>query len=128
MPGFQSTRLATEGALEPFFFLYTDDSIQGNPETCKQSSIMLNYEVKNNYQNRTIGALNILLISVSLKGKSTLMIYDRHPELQNKWDKAFWARGYYVSTIGNITEDAIKKYIREQAEESRKEDSRSTAL
>ena len=47
MPGFQSTRLATEGALEPFFFLYTDDSIQGNPETCKQSSIMLNYEVKN---------------------------------------------------------------------------------
>ena len=31
-----------------------------------------------------------------LKGKSTLMIYDRHPELQSKWDKAFWARGYYV--------------------------------
>lgn len=49
MPGFQSTRLATEGALEPFFFLYTDDSIQGNPETCKQSSITLNYEVKNNH-------------------------------------------------------------------------------
>ena len=47
MPGFQSTRLVTEGALEPFFFLYTDDSIQGNPETCKQSSVMLNYEVKN---------------------------------------------------------------------------------
>ena len=37
-----------------------------------------------------------------LKGKSTLMIYDRHPELQSKWDKAFWARGYYVETIGNI--------------------------
>ena len=34
-----------------------------------------------------------------LKGKSTLMIYDRHPELQSKWDKAFWARGYYVETI-----------------------------
>ena len=63
-----------------------------------------------------------------LKGKSTLMIYDRHPELQSKWDKSFWARGYYVSTIGNITEDAIKKYIREQAEESRKADSNSTAL
>ena len=29
-----------------------------------------------------------------LKGKSTLMIYDRHPNLQSKWDKAFWARGY----------------------------------
>ena len=55
-----------------------------------------------------------------LKGKSTLMLYDRHPELQSKWDKSFWARGYYVSTIGNITEDAIKKYIQEQSEESRK--------
>ena len=61
-----------------------------------------------------------------LKGKSTLMIYDRHPELQSKWDKAFWARGYYVETIGNITDEAVQKYIKEQAEESRKEDSRST--
>ena len=64
----------------------------------------------------------------SLKGKSTRMIYDRHPELQSKWDKAFWARGYYVETIGNITEEAVQKYIREQAEDSRREDSSSTAL
>lgn len=42
-----------------------------------------------------------------LKGKSTLMLYDRHPELQSKWDKAFWARGYYVETIGNITDAAV---------------------
>ena len=63
-----------------------------------------------------------------LKGKSTLMIYDRHPELQSKWDKSFWARGYYVEAIENITDEAVQKYIREQAEESRKEDSRGTAL
>ena len=63
-----------------------------------------------------------------LKGKSTLMIYDRHPELQSKWNKAFWARGYYVATIGNITEEAIKKYIQEQTEESRREDSDGAAL
>ena len=63
-----------------------------------------------------------------LKGKSTLMLYDRHPELQSKWDKAFWARGYYVETIGNITDAAVQKYINEQAEESRREDSSSTAL
>jgi len=55
-----------------------------------------------------------------LKGKNTLMIYDRHPELQSKWDKAFWARGYYVKTIGNITDEAVQKYIKEQAEESGK--------
>lgn len=63
-----------------------------------------------------------------LKGKSTLMIYDRHPELQSKWNKAFWARGYYVVTVGNVTEDAIKKYIREQSEESRKEESEGVAF
>ena len=63
-----------------------------------------------------------------LKGKSTLMIYDKYPNLQSKWDKAFWARGYYVETIGNVTDEAVQKYIKEQAEESRKEDSRSTAL
>ena len=57
-----------------------------------------------------------------LKGKSTLMIYDRHPELQSRWDKSFWARGYYVETIGNITDAAVERYIREQADKSRYED------
>ena len=56
------------------------------------------------------------------------MIYDRHPELQSKWDKALWARGYYAETPGNIPDEAVQKYIKEQAEESRREDSSSTAL
>ena len=38
------------------------------------------------------------------------------------------SRGYYVETIGNITDEAVQKYIKEQAEESRREDSSSTAL
>ena len=64
-----------------------------------------------------------------LKGKSTLMLYDRHPELQSKWDKAaFWARGYYVEIIGNITDEAVQKYIKEQAEESRKRLTRWKAI
>ena len=63
-----------------------------------------------------------------LKGKSTLMIYDRHPELQSKWSKAFGHGGYYVATIGNITETAIKKFIKEQSEESRKEDSEGASF
>ena len=63
-----------------------------------------------------------------LKGKSTLMIYDRNPKLQNKWNKAFWARGYYVTTVGNITEEAIKKYIKEQAEASRRNDEEGSAF
>ena len=63
-----------------------------------------------------------------LKGKSALMIYDKHPELGSKFNKSFWARGYYVATVGNITEDAIKKYIQEQSEESRKEDTPGAAF
>ncbi|WP_458788324.1 IS200/IS605 family transposase, partial [Vallitalea sediminicola] len=33
-----------------------------------------------------------------IKGKSALMIFDKHPNQGSKWNRAFWARGYYVST------------------------------
>jgi len=57
-----------------------------------------------------------------LKGKSALMLFDRHPSMGSKWDRHFWARGYYVATVGNITEEAVAKYIRQQEDEDRKED------
>ena len=57
-----------------------------------------------------------------LKGKSALMIFDKHPEMGNKWDRSFWARGYYVSTVGNVDEETVKEYIRRQTEESMNED------
>ena len=60
-----------------------------------------------------------------LKGKSALMIFDKHPELGSKWDRSFWARGYYVSTIGNVNEETVKEYIRRQTEESMNEDKKS---
>ena len=53
-----------------------------------------------------------------LKGKSALMIFDRHPELGEKWNREFWARGYYVSTIGSVNEETVRNYIRDQEEES----------
>jgi len=55
-----------------------------------------------------------------LKGKSALMIFDRHPEFRTRGDKEFWARGYYVETIGNIDETTVKRYIEKQTEESKK--------
>ncbi len=55
-----------------------------------------------------------------LKGKSALMIFDRHPELRSKWNKAFWARGYYVATVGNVTEEAIKNIFRSNITSRRK--------
>ena len=57
-----------------------------------------------------------------LKGKSALMIFDKYPDMGSKWNRHFWARGYYICTIGNVTEDAIKNYIKEQQESDRKED------
>ena len=60
-----------------------------------------------------------------LKGKSALMIFDKHPEMGNKWDRSFWARGYYVSTIGNVDEETVKEYIRRQTEESMNEDKKT---
>ena len=54
-----------------------------------------------------------------LKGKSALMIFDRHPEYRDKYGRHFWARGYYVETIGQVNEETITKYIEEQAECSR---------
>ena len=57
-----------------------------------------------------------------LKGKSALMIFDRHPELRLRWnDRHLWARGYYVTTVGNVNEETIRNYIREQEESDRLE-------
>ena len=49
-----------------------------------------------------------------IKGKSSLMIFDRHTNLKYKLgNRHFWSRGYYVSTVG-LNEATIAKYIREQ--------------
>ena len=52
-----------------------------------------------------------------LKGKSTLMIFDRHANLKYKYgNRSFWCRGYYVDTVGR-NERIISEYIQKQLEE-----------
>ena len=52
-----------------------------------------------------------------LKGKSTMMLFERHANLKYKLGtRNFWATGYYVSTVG-LNEATIRKYIREQEKE-----------
>ena len=49
-----------------------------------------------------------------LKGKSTLMIFERHANLKYKYgNRHFWSEGYYVSTVG-LNDQTVAKYIREQ--------------
>ena len=56
-----------------------------------------------------------------LKGKSALMIFDRHPEYRKKGNRHFWAKGYYVNTVGK-NEEEIRKYIKDQIEADQFED------
>ena len=52
-----------------------------------------------------------------LKGKSSLMIFDRHANLKYKYgNRNFWARGYYVDTVGR-NKKQIQEYIKNQLRE-----------
>lgn len=52
-----------------------------------------------------------------LKGKSSLMIFDRHANLKYKYgSRHFWCRGYYVDTVGR-NKTAIAEYIKNQLQE-----------
>ena len=52
-----------------------------------------------------------------LKGKSSLMIYEKFPELKYKYrNREFWCRGYYVDTVRKNTK-RIAEYIQKQLEE-----------
>ena len=52
-----------------------------------------------------------------LKGKSSLMIFDRHANLKYKYgQRTFWCRGYFVDTVGK-NETVIRNYIKNQLAE-----------
>ncbi|MDD3341922.1 MAG: IS200/IS605 family transposase [Bacilli bacterium] len=52
-----------------------------------------------------------------LKGKSTLIIFERHANLKYKYgNRTFWCRGYYVSTVGN-NKTAVGRYVANQLKE-----------
>ena len=52
-----------------------------------------------------------------IKGKSSLMIFDRHANMKYRYgNRHFWCRGYYVDTVGR-NKKAIQEYIRNQLQE-----------
>lgn len=54
-----------------------------------------------------------------LKGKSSLMIFDRYANLKYRYgNRKFWCRGYYVDTVGR-SKKAIEEYIRNQLKEDK---------
>ena len=60
-----------------------------------------------------------------LKGKSSLMIFEKYANLKYKYgNRNFWCRGYYVSTVG-ANKKAIQEYIRNQLQEDYADDQMS---
>ena len=61
-----------------------------------------------------------------IKGKSTLLIFERHADMKYKYgQRQFWCRGYYVDTVGKNTK-AIKEYIANQLKEDKMKDDLSS--
>ena len=57
-----------------------------------------------------------------LKGKSSLMIFDRHANLKYKYgNRHFWCRGYFVDTVGR-NKEKIREYIRHQLDDDQMTD------
>ena len=59
----------------------------------------------------------------TIKGKIAIKMFKSYPKLKKKpyWGNHFWARGYFVNTVG-VNEEMIKKYVKYQEEEERKEE------
>ena len=56
-----------------------------------------------------------------LKGKLAMRVFKSYPDLKQKpyWGNHFWAKGYFISTIG-LDEEMIRRYVRHQEKEERK--------
>ena len=52
------------------------------------------------------------LIANTLKGITARQVFKQYPEVkQQVWGGPVWARSYYVGTVGDMTEETVKKYI-----------------
>ena len=56
-----------------------------------------------------------------LKGKLAMRVFKSYPDLKQKpyWGNHFWAKGYFISTIG-LDEEMIRRYVRHKEKEERK--------
>ena len=57
---------------------------------------------------------NVAEIIGTIKGKTTIRLFNKFPEMKKRyWGCHFWARGYYVDTVGR-NEEVIREYIKNQ--------------
>ena len=67
--------------------------------------------------------ISISQLMGTLKGKIAIKLFKSYPKLKKKpyWGNRFWARGYFVNTVG-LDEEMIKRYVKYQEKEERKEE------
>jgi len=68
--------------------------------------------------------VSISELMCTLKGKLAIKLFKSYPQLKKKpcWGNHFWSRGYFVNTVG-INEDMIRRYVKYQEEQDKKEES-----
>ena len=58
-----------------------------------------------------------------IKGKTSRQLQHEFGHIRKRyWGQHFWARGYFVVTVGNVNEEDVKKYIEDQEEHHKKDD------
>ena len=64
--------------------------------------------------------VSVSVLIGTLKGKLAIKLFKSYPVLKKKpyWGNHFWARGYFVSTVG-IDEEVIKRYVKHQEKEEK---------
>ena len=67
--------------------------------------------------------ISVSILMGTLKGKLAIKLFKTYPKLKQKpyWGNHFWSRGYFVNTVG-IDEDMIKRYVKYQEGEDKKEE------
>ena len=90
-------------------------------ELCKQKNVeLIEAEACPGHIHMLVSippSLSVAQFMGFLKGKSSLMIFDRHANLKYKCgSRHFWCRGYYVDTVGR-NKTAIAEYIKNQLQE-----------
>ncbi len=62
-------------------------------------------------------SIAVSFFMLKIKGRSSRKIQQEFPELQKRfWGQRFWARGYFCTTSGNITDDMILQYLEQYSD------------
>ena len=91
-------------------------------EICSEKELdIVKGNVRPNHIHVMVGApshLSPSKIMQYLKGKSSYRLQREFPQLRKSyWGRHLWARGYFGATVGSVTEEMIKNYIENQADE-----------